>query len=292
MFAEPHSRPILILRFLFILALLIGGALLAAFAVVRAAEPITNTVDLENARSGARGAYLLVYLVGLGFFCSRVGYRWFDTFLGVIPFYGLFFASKIVWRFANLPHRYWEMGSSYASTLSASSAAPALVTPTSSDILSTAETMPDPPRQVKPRPARSIRVVVIVLALASVGLPTLSIVAARNNWIAGITGTLYTERQVDRMTAAASREGYQDGHAIGYSLGRSAGHDEGKEEAITELRGTWQEAAQRGCENVFTNLSTDRVVSFYDWQSEADTADYQSRAGCIGWRAIGGDSPP
>lgn len=261
------------------MTVLIGGALLAAFAVAQASEPAIDARDLEDVRSSARGAYILVYLALLGFFCTRVGYRAYDTLFGIIPFYGVIFASKIVWRFANLPHRYWDLD---YSNLPAN--AP--------DILATTliPTVPDsvtPPGNVQRRsaedgkPRRTSHVLMVLLAFSVFILPAISIVATRNNWIAGLTGKLYTERETDRLTAAASRAGYDDGHATGFLLGRSAGRDAGKEEALTEMRDAVGTAEQRGCESVFDEFRTDRLMNFWDFYNRVPSAEYVTKDYCL-----------
>ena len=51
----------------------------------------------------------IVGLIVIGVICTNVGYRWFDTFLALIPFYGAFFIAKMLWRVSVLPHRYWTL---------------------------------------------------------------------------------------------------------------------------------------------------------------------------------------
>lgn len=53
------------------------------------------------------GISIFVILALLGFMASRVGYRWFDCFFAVIPFYGIFFIFRIAHRIAFLPNRDW-----------------------------------------------------------------------------------------------------------------------------------------------------------------------------------------
>lgn len=53
------------------------------------------------------GITLLVLLVLLGFMSTKVGYRWFDCFFALIPFYGIFFLFRIAYRVASLPARDW-----------------------------------------------------------------------------------------------------------------------------------------------------------------------------------------
>lgn len=53
------------------------------------------------------GITLLVLLGLLGFMSTKVGYRWFDCFFALIPFYGIFFLFRIAYRVASLPARDW-----------------------------------------------------------------------------------------------------------------------------------------------------------------------------------------
>jgi hypothetical protein len=54
------------------------------------------------------GMTVLVLLGFLAFLAPKVGYRWFDCFFGVIPFYGIFFIFRIAHRIAFLPERDWS----------------------------------------------------------------------------------------------------------------------------------------------------------------------------------------
>jgi len=54
------------------------------------------------------GVTVLVILGFLAFLAPRVGYRWFDCFFAVIPFYGIFFIFRIAHRTANLPNIDWS----------------------------------------------------------------------------------------------------------------------------------------------------------------------------------------
>jgi hypothetical protein len=53
------------------------------------------------------GISLFVLLGILGFMAPKVGYRWFDCFFAMIPFYGIFFIFRIAYRIAFLPNRDW-----------------------------------------------------------------------------------------------------------------------------------------------------------------------------------------
>jgi hypothetical protein len=54
------------------------------------------------------GMTVLVILGSLALFAPKVGYRWFDCFFAVIPFYGIFFIFRIAHRVAFLPQRDWS----------------------------------------------------------------------------------------------------------------------------------------------------------------------------------------
>jgi hypothetical protein len=54
------------------------------------------------------GMTVLVLLGFLAFLAPKVGYRWFDCFFAVIPFYGFFFIFRIAHRIALLPERDWS----------------------------------------------------------------------------------------------------------------------------------------------------------------------------------------
>ena len=53
------------------------------------------------------GISVIVILAFLGFMAPKVGYRWFDCFFAVIPFYGIFFIFRLAHRAANLPNVDW-----------------------------------------------------------------------------------------------------------------------------------------------------------------------------------------
>jgi hypothetical protein len=54
------------------------------------------------------GMTVLVILGFLAFLAPKVGYRWFDCFFAIIPFYGIFFIFRIAHRIAFLPERDWS----------------------------------------------------------------------------------------------------------------------------------------------------------------------------------------
>lgn len=74
-----------------------------AFALVMELIMVVGPSDYEG------GISLLVILISLGIAGSKVGYRWFDCFFAVIPFYGVFFIFRIAYRLANLPNVDWKL---------------------------------------------------------------------------------------------------------------------------------------------------------------------------------------
>lgn len=80
------------------LAIVIGMYIAAIVAELIMASA---TPDYEG------GITLLVLLTFLGIMSTKVGYRWFDCFFVLIPFYGIFFLFRIAYRVANLPTRDW-----------------------------------------------------------------------------------------------------------------------------------------------------------------------------------------
>ena len=54
------------------------------------------------------GVTVLVLLGVYAFMATKVGYRWFDCFFAIIPFYGIFFIFRIAHRVAFLPNRDWS----------------------------------------------------------------------------------------------------------------------------------------------------------------------------------------
>jgi hypothetical protein len=55
-----------------------------------------------------QGIGVVLGLLYLAVLCPKVGYRWWDAFFLLIPFYGIFFLCRIAWRAANLPHVDWR----------------------------------------------------------------------------------------------------------------------------------------------------------------------------------------
>ena len=74
-----------------------------AFALITELIMVVGSSDYEG------GLSLLVILISLGIAGSKVGYRWFDCFFAVIPFYGVFFIFRIAYRLANLPSLEWKL---------------------------------------------------------------------------------------------------------------------------------------------------------------------------------------
>lgn len=104
-FIGPNKKPrTKSLRFLFIL---LGFFVLAInfFFIGLISSYDGAQVDSSSLESFAR----LVGLVIIGILCRQVGYRWFDAFFALIPFYGVYFIIMILWRASVLPHRYWKL---------------------------------------------------------------------------------------------------------------------------------------------------------------------------------------
>ena len=63
---------------------------------------------MYSSSPGYEGGISILVILGLvGFLAPKVGYRWFDCFMVIIPFYGLFFLFRIAHRIAFLPQRDW-----------------------------------------------------------------------------------------------------------------------------------------------------------------------------------------
>jgi hypothetical protein len=73
-----------------------------------AAALILEAVMYSNSPTYEGGISVLVLLGFLAFMSPKVGYRWFDCFLAIIPFYGIFFIFRITYRAAFLPNRDWS----------------------------------------------------------------------------------------------------------------------------------------------------------------------------------------
>ena len=87
------------MRVLKTIGIVLGIYLLAVLTEVAVAA---STPDYEG------GVIFLVLLPLLGFMCVKVGYRWFDCFFALIPFYGIVFIFRIAYRVAFLPSRDWS----------------------------------------------------------------------------------------------------------------------------------------------------------------------------------------
>ena len=53
------------------------------------------------------GLSVIVFLAILGAMASKVGYRWFDCFLALIPIYGIVIIFRVAYRIAFLPNKDW-----------------------------------------------------------------------------------------------------------------------------------------------------------------------------------------
>ena len=81
------------------IAIVIG---MYATAMVMELVMASSSPDYEG------GISAIVILAILGFMAPKVGYRWFDCFFAVIPFYGIFFIFRIAYRVAHLPEIDWS----------------------------------------------------------------------------------------------------------------------------------------------------------------------------------------
>ena len=79
------------------------GIVVGMYAAALLAEVVVAglTPDYEG------GVTLLVMLGFLGYLSPKVGYRGFDCFFALIPFYGVFYVFRIAYRVAFLPNRDW-----------------------------------------------------------------------------------------------------------------------------------------------------------------------------------------
>jgi hypothetical protein len=101
-------------KFTSLLILWLGGTFALGYAVAKSVKP-ADYLTYEDYRqavnsnvAGARVLVVLALLLVFGFVCKRIGYRPRDTFLLVIPFAGMYFFFKFMWRWASLPKdRYW-----------------------------------------------------------------------------------------------------------------------------------------------------------------------------------------
>ena len=75
------------------------GMYIAAFAM--------ETIMYSSSPTYEGGISILVLLGFLGFMAPKVGYRWFDCFMAIIPIYGIFFIFRVAHRLAYLPNRDW-----------------------------------------------------------------------------------------------------------------------------------------------------------------------------------------
>ena len=75
------------------------GMYIAAFAM--------ETIMYSSSPTYEGGISILVLLGLLGFMAPKVGYRWFDCFMAIIPIYGIVLILRIAYRVAFLPNRDW-----------------------------------------------------------------------------------------------------------------------------------------------------------------------------------------
>ena len=81
------------------LGIVVGIYVIAMFAEI---------VMTSSSPSYEGGISVVVILACLGFLAPKVGYRWFDCFFALIPFYGIIFIFRIAYRIANLPNVDWS----------------------------------------------------------------------------------------------------------------------------------------------------------------------------------------
>lgn len=79
---------------------LVIGMYIAAIAM--------ELIMYSNSPAYEGGMAILVILGLLGFMAPKVGYRWFDCFLAIVPIYGIVFIFRIAYRVACLPQRDWS----------------------------------------------------------------------------------------------------------------------------------------------------------------------------------------
>jgi hypothetical protein len=68
---------------------------------------VMELVMLSSSADYEGGISVIVIMAFLAFMAPKVGYRWFDCFFAVIPFYGIFFIFRIAHRVAFLPEIAW-----------------------------------------------------------------------------------------------------------------------------------------------------------------------------------------
>lgn len=73
-----------------------------------AAAMVMEIIMASSSAEYQGGISAIVILAILGFMAPKVGYRWFDCFFAVIPFYGIFFIFRIANRVAFLPEIGWS----------------------------------------------------------------------------------------------------------------------------------------------------------------------------------------
>jgi len=72
-----------------------------------AAGMIMELVMLSGSPDYQGGISVIVIMAFLALMGPKVGYRWFDCFFAIIPFYGIFFIFRIAHRVAFLPEIAW-----------------------------------------------------------------------------------------------------------------------------------------------------------------------------------------
>lgn len=99
--SKPHSVQVNLLRFVMFIFIMVLLASIVGF--------FSGFLNLNISDATLEGIGRIVSLTYLSWLGTRVGYRWFDALFALIPFYNFYYLGKILWRNANLPHRYWNI---------------------------------------------------------------------------------------------------------------------------------------------------------------------------------------
>ena len=74
---------------------------------------VAGLIGLASSGGGSQGSNAgsglgtLLLLAEYAWLARKVSYRWFDCLFAMIPFYGLFWMLRIMWRIAYLPFADW-----------------------------------------------------------------------------------------------------------------------------------------------------------------------------------------
>jgi hypothetical protein len=92
--SAPRSR-------IFRLGVLLVGWLILTVGVLG----LSFVVSLDSTE--IEGIARLISLGVIIHLSTKTGYRWFDGFLSLVPFFGAYYIGRTLWRASCLPHRYW-----------------------------------------------------------------------------------------------------------------------------------------------------------------------------------------